>query len=328
MNIAIVGSSGFVGHYLIEELQSDHTLFLGDIKNINQPNLNIFYLDITDEQKINLPENIDIIINLAAVHRDDIRDISLYDRVNVEGSRNLCQFASDHGIHKMIFLSSVAVYGDQNQDSPNDETSKTNYSNHYGRTKLAAEAVYRKWVNSNEKNSLIIIRPTVVFGVGNRGNVYNLINTMHRGYFFMIGKGLNKKSICYVKNVTAFIRHCLTDSSKEVIYNYVDSPTLTMEEFVNYIRSELGLSNKPNIRIPYFLGLSIGYMFDLFSAIFRKNFSISSIRVKKFCNNSLFLSNNIDESFSPPFNIHEGLKEVVKKDFLAAEKDHKIFFTE
>ena len=49
--------------------------------------------------------------NLAAEHRDDVRPRSLYDEVNVEGAKNVCRVAEEKGINRIIFTSSVAVYG-------------------------------------------------------------------------------------------------------------------------------------------------------------------------------------------------------------------------
>ena len=55
------------------------------------------------------------------------------------------------------------------------------------------------------ERSLVIIRPTVIFGKGNRGNVFNLFNQINKGLFAMIGDGENIKSMAYVKNVASFL---------------------------------------------------------------------------------------------------------------------------
>ena len=61
------------------------------------------------------------------------------------------------------------------------------------------------WHAKGDK-SLIIVRPTVIFGEGNRGNVFNLLNQIASGKFFMVGKGENKKSMAYIHNIVAFSR--------------------------------------------------------------------------------------------------------------------------
>lgn len=110
----------------------------------------------------------DVVINLAAEHRDDVTPKSLYDEVNVQGGENVCKACSELGIKKIIFTSSVAVYGFAPIGT--DETGEINYFNDYGRTKYLAEGKYRAWLKADSENSVIIIRPTVIFGEQNRGN--------------------------------------------------------------------------------------------------------------------------------------------------------------
>ena len=128
-------------------------------------------------------------INLAAVHRDDVREKSAYRKTNVEGAENVANICREKGIKKIIFTSTVAVYG--YADPGTDEGGRINPFNEYGRTKFDAEEIFRNWQHE-PGNSLIIVRPTVIFGEGNRGNVFNLINQIASGKFIMVGKGKTK----------------------------------------------------------------------------------------------------------------------------------------
>lgn len=130
----------------------------------------------------------DVVVNLSAEHRDDVSPKSLYDDVNVQGSENILNVCSELGIHKVIFTSSVAVYGFAPVGT--DETGKINYFNDYGRTKFLAEEKYRDWLKTDSLNNAVIISPTVIFGEQNRGNVYNLLRQIASGKFPMVGKGL------------------------------------------------------------------------------------------------------------------------------------------
>ena len=76
--------------------------------------------------------------------------------------------------------------------------------------------------------SLVIVRPTVVFGEGNRGNVYNLLRQIASRRFLMFGDGRNKKSMAYVENVAAFIEYSLSFKKGVHIYNYIDKPDFDM----------------------------------------------------------------------------------------------------
>jgi nucleoside-diphosphate-sugar epimerase len=187
------------------------------------------------------------------------------------------------GINKIIFTSSVAVYGFAPVGT--DESGKINYFNDYGRTKYLAEEKYREWLASNNKNSLTIIRPTVIFGEQNRGNVYNLLRQIADGKFPMVGNGKNVKSMAYVENVATFIEYNLNNEPGEHLFNYIDKPDFDMNTLVREVNRMLGKSDKL-FHWPYWLGYFGGLCFDLLAKIMHKKLSISSIRVKKFCANS------------------------------------------
>ena len=104
-----------------------------------------------------------MVVNLAAVHRDDVRDKSEYQRTNIDGAENVALVCKEKGIKKIVFTSTVAVYGFAEPGT--DESGAINPFNEYGRTKFEAEEKLRKWDGKGE-NSLIIVRPTVIFGEG------------------------------------------------------------------------------------------------------------------------------------------------------------------
>src|SRR6056300_1126478 len=104
----------------------------------------------------------DVGVNLAAVHRDDVRDKSEYQRTNVDGAENIARVCDEKGIKKIVFTSTVAVYGFAEPGT--DENGKINPFNEYGRTKFEAEEKLRSWQEKERDNSLLIVRPTVIFG--------------------------------------------------------------------------------------------------------------------------------------------------------------------
>ena len=202
----------------------------------------------------------DVVVNLAAVHRDDVRDKSEYQRTNVDGAGNVALICEEKGIDKIVFTSTVAVYGFA--EPRTDESGAINPFNEYGRTKFEAEEKLRAWQNQGE-NSLLIVRPTVIFGEGNRGNVFNLLNQIASGKFLMVGKGENKKSMAYIGNIVAFLETCLVTEQKYGTYNYVDTPDLTMNELVSQVRAKLKGKTGVGPRLPYWLGLLLGSTADL-----------------------------------------------------------------
>lgn len=331
MTISIIGGSGFIGTRLCKRLAESGKDFVIIDKKISQS----FPHETTKADVRNISDlrrviNGEVIINLAAEHRDDVRPKSLYWEVNVEGAKNVCKVAEEKGINKLIFTSSVAVYGFAPPGA--DETAACSPFNDYGKTKLEAEKVYKEWqARDPEKRTLVIIRPTVVFGEQNRGNVYNLIRQIANGRFVMIGDGKNIKSMAYVENVAAFLEYCIKNTFNPGvhIFNYADKPDFDMEGLVKFIRNQLGKSNSIVIRLPYVVGLAIGYGFDLMSKITGRNFTISSVRIKKFCATTQF-NTSIDRKtdFIPPVPLHEGLKRTIQYEFLENRLHKELFYTE
>ena len=230
------------------------------------------------------------------------------------------------GIKKIIFTSSVAVYGFAPLNT--NETGKVNYFNDYGRTKWFAEGKYRAWLENDNENSLTIIRPTVVFGEQNRGNVYNLLRQISSGFFPFVGNGKNKKSMAYVENVAAFIEFSLNNGPGEHLFNYIDKPDFDMNSLANEVYKILGNKNHKIFHWPYWLGYFGGLCFDLLAKISRKKLAISSIRVKKFCADTLFDTINIPKTdFKAPVPLSEGLYNTIKYEFIDKIEDH-VFHTE
>ena len=112
-----------------------------------------------------------------------------------------------------------------------------------------------KLIQKNRK--LVIIRPTVVFGKGNRGNVYNLFKQISNKRFIMIGNGENIKSIAYVENLASFISATLLLKNGIHIFNYADKPDLSMNELVKITRKTLGIKTKVKFKLPYFVGIVV-----------------------------------------------------------------------
>ena len=117
---------------------------------------------------------------------------SLYDEVNVQGSENICSACSELGIHRIIFTSSVAVYGFAPVGT--DESGEIKYFNDYGSKKFLAEEKYREWLKEDSSNSVTIIRPTVIFGEQNRGNAITFCVRLQAENFLWWGRALTARA--------------------------------------------------------------------------------------------------------------------------------------
>lgn len=328
--VSVVGGSGFIGTRLSGRLDRNTDVQFQIVDKV----LGHAFPEQTKVADVRSVEQLrtairehDVIVNLAAEHRDDVRPLSLYDDVNVGGARNLCTVAREKKVATIVFTSSVAVYGFAPVGT--DESGKIAPFNDYGRTKHEAEKVFRQWQSEAPKErALVIIRPTVVFGERNRGNVYNLLRQIASGKFMMIGSGENRKSMAYVENVAAFIEHSMTFEPGIHTYNFIDKPDFTMNQLVGNVKALLGRTNGAGFRLPYVLGYGIGKAFDLLAFITGKRFAISAIRVKKFCANSIYNTAIDKTGFVPPVPLEQALEKTIRYEFIEKHEGEPLFFTE
>ena len=326
--INIIGGSGFIGNKLSSVLKSKNINFINlDISKSHFHKEKFKRCDVTNTEDLENSLNGNLIINLSAVHRDDVRPKSLYEDVNVGGAKNICKIAEKKGINKIIFTSSVAIYGLAKKNA--DENCIPKPFNEYGETKLRAEKVFIDWFHKDKENrTLVIIRPTVVFGEMNRGNVYNLFRQINRRNFPMRGRGENIKSMAYVDNVADFISHSINLNQGLHIYNYIDKPDLKVRKLIEISRKSMNLRAKPLITVPYFLAMAGGYFFDFLSFLLRRNLPISSIRIKKFCSDSQFNSSISKTGFQPRFSLEDAIKKTIKHEFIDNKNDEITFISE
>ena len=331
MKIVMIGASGFVGTRLIDLLRAEGANY--EIRNIDLQQSH-FFPEVTEIGDVRDREGMrralkgaDAVVLLAAQHRDDVSPVSLYYDTNVGGMESTLEAMEANGVKRLVFFSSVAVYG-LNKKNPNEEHEADPF-NHYGKSKWQAEEVARKWYESHPDWNIDIVRPTVIFGERNRGNVYNLLRQISSGKFLMVGKGENKKSMAYVGNIVAFVKYMLENVTEGYnVFNYIDKPDNNMNQLVDHVSRVLG-KHIPSTHFPYFLGMAGGYCFDMLAKLTGKKLTISSVRVKKFCATTQFDATKAHScGFKAPYTLDEGLARTLEFEFVHPRTDDIVFKTE
>ena len=330
MKIKLIGASGFVGTRLLDLLK-DYPEY--ELQNIDlQPSH--FFNDLTvigdvreQEQMDRMLAGGDLVVLLAAQHRDDVTPTSLYYDTNVGGMKVTLNAMEKNGIKRLVFFSSVAVYG-LNKNNP-DENHPADPFNHYGKSKWQAEQVLQEWYKTHPDWNIDIVRPTVIFGERNRGNVYNLLRQISGGHFLMVGPGTNVKSMAYVGNVVAFVKFMIEQVTTGYnVFNYIDKPDMDMNDLVELVGTVLH-KDIPKTHYPYWLGMFGGYCFDLLAKITGKKLTVSSVRVKKFCAVTQFDSTKaMNSGFVPPYTLKEGLSRTLEFEFVHPKPDEIEFKSE
>ncbi len=316
MRVLVIGGSGFIGTRLIGRLSADgHDVTNYDLRRSADDAVETVLGDVNDRTAlIEATAGFDVIVNLAAEHRDDVRPVSRYDLVNVRGAHDVVAAAEANGVRQLVFTSSVAVYG-LDADDPGESTPVLPF-NDYGRTKLEAEAVYREWADADPDRGLLIVRPCVVFGEGNRGNVYNLVKQIASGRFVRVGDGSNRKSMAYVGNVVQFLASAMPVRPGVELVNYADKPDLTTKELVDIVEQSLGKRRITLPAIPLWMGLAAGSVFDGVARVTRRTFPVSRIRVRKFVADTHVNSDRVMAGgFRPQTPLPEALRRTIAAEF-------------
>lgn len=230
MKLTITGSSGFAGQNLIRYF-----------KDSNIQNLSLRY---QPEQVIKL-EPTDVIIHLSG-KAHDLKKVSQpqdYYEANFELTKQLYDAFLKSDARKFVFISSVKAAADTVEgilteaDIPNPQT-------HYGKSKLQAEEYIQSQPLPAGK-TYYILRPCMIHGPGNKGNLNLLYKFVKKGIPYPLAAFENKRSFLSIENLCFVIKELLERDIPSGIYQVADDESLSTSELVNQIAVDLGL--KPRL---------------------------------------------------------------------------------
>ena len=261
MNYIIFGGSGFIGTHLIHMIKKS-CIKLGDkiydldivmpgeegvVPGIVEKNDGVEYIRLDVREPINFefePSSDDIIFNLAAVHRTPGHKDFEYFETNIKGAENVVAFAEKNKIKKILFTSSIAPYGAA-EDLKKESTLPTP-NTPYGISKLVAEKIHMIWQAKDSSRELTIVRPGIVYGKGEHGNMTRLYKGIKGHYYFYAGRKDTIKACIYVKELVQYFKYRIIDNSfpgYDVI-NCTFEPAYTIEEICEAMKAATGLKNK------------------------------------------------------------------------------------
>jgi nucleoside-diphosphate-sugar epimerase len=265
--IAVVGGGGFIGKRLVTQLIARGAVVrvVGLHRPAAEHAVEWIQCDVTDTAGLQVAfAGVDTVFNLAAAHGLNTHAREVYHQVNVVGAQRMCDALSASDVRRLIFTSTADVYG---EGPLFDESMPTLAVADYGRTKVEAEAVYARWAEADPGRSLVIVRPTVVFGPGGEGAADRFIRHVAGPDFAHYGEAGSHRSLAYVDNVAAFLAHVVTSPPGSQTFNYADSPDLTVAEIVATVRTALGLAPAPRRSLA---GAYASMLFASFRAAFTR----------------------------------------------------------
>lgn len=297
----IFGGTGFIGSHLAQHLLKSglaEQVVLADIvpprDDFSFDPVAVQYVAADVRKPISLqalPPQADLVVNLAAVHREPGHEPHEYYETNLLGAENVCAYAEQIGCNNVIFTSSIAPYGPT--ESVKTEQSVPVPMSPYGGSKLAAEKIHLRWQNGAPGRRLVIVRPGVVFGPGERGNVTRLVQATMRRYFVYMGNRATRKAGGYVKELVITMMWALERLPTEgghVLYNFTMQKPPSIEEYVATVCDVATVKRTvPSIPYPVLLGMS--YMIEAVARPLGIKQPVSPVRIRK-----LVRSNNIEPS--------------------------------
>lgn len=239
MKILITGASGFIGTNLSTYLKANSpgVEFVCVVrKKTAKPGV-VLWEDLSQSHF----EDVDAVIHLAGLAHDtkNTQDESAYYKVNFELTRLLYDYYLKSDAKKFIYVSSVKAAADS-VDGVLTEDVQPSPATAYGKSKLQAEDYIRQLSLGVEDKSFYILRPCMVHGPGNKGNLNLLYKFAAKGLPYPLGAFNNKRSFLSIENFCFVCNELLTRNIVSGVYNLSDDEPMSVKELFTVIGSTVG----------------------------------------------------------------------------------------
>lgn len=296
--IAIYGASGFIGKNLrLYCSERGYEVKSLSIRNVISEN--------------DLPYYTNVIINLVGKAHDHKGEATKEDYyyANVKLAKDIFQAFLDSSATLLIHVSSLAALEEFESSIPLNESDPCRPVSWYGKSKRDAEEwLLTQALPPNKK--LIIIRPPMVHGAGDKGNLGLLYKFISKGIPYPLESFDNRRSFISIDNFSFFIRQIIDnrDNIDSGIYHIADDEPISTKEIIQVIKKMTG-KNVPDIALPQFLIKGLARVGDVVS------FPLNSKRLKKMTSDLLVSNKKIKQALGInklPITAKEGLEKTIR----------------
>jgi nucleoside-diphosphate-sugar epimerase len=260
--ILVTGATGTIGPTLVQQLLTQgYTVRTFNRRPTEQPApVHPFHGEITDHSALRPAlMGVDAVLHLAALLHIEQPSPALlpeYQRINVDGTRTLVEAATEAGVQRLVYFSTVKVYGVARRE-PVTEVMNPQPTTLYAQTKLAGEQI----VLAQQQIEPVVLRLSAIFGPRVRGSWSRLVGAVRRGIFLPVGDMANRRSLTAVEDVAVAAQLALRHPAMTgFIYNLVGYEDPSLHDILQAMYSAAGRTMPP-LRLPTSLvgaGVTLG----------------------------------------------------------------------
>lgn len=252
MKILITGVHGFVGSNLVKALSKEHIIYGVDIISPIKDGVNFTFGWESLDKPREIPE-VDVIIHLAGKAHDTKNQSTadVYFKVNTDLTKKIYDYyLASPKANKFIYFSSVKAAADRVEGEYVDENVTPAPVGPYGESKIAAENyIFSKFRDKSLEfrdngertdKKTYILRPCMIHGPGNKGNLNLLYGVVKKGMPWPLGAFENKRTFTSIDNLCFIIKGLLTQNVESGIYNINDDEAISTNELIEVICSAMG----------------------------------------------------------------------------------------
>jgi UDP-glucose 4-epimerase len=278
----VTGAAGFIGRRLCNALAGGSGVRALLRTASDGPWDDGVVADLTSELPAGVTGGIHTVFHLAArTHAVDERDDgddsdSLYRAINVDGTRALLESAARDGVRRFIFFSSIKALGEGGEDAVTDD-SVPRPTTAYGHTKLEAEGLV---IDGGHVGESVVLRPSLVYGPGVKGNLVNMIGAIDAGRFPPVPPVKNRRTMVHVDDVVAAALGAAA-SNAVVGRRFIvsDGRVYSTREIYETICRALGKPVRRGLPVAAFRALAVAG--DVGSALLRRSVPFDSVAFGK-----------------------------------------------
>ncbi|NRP53642.1 MULTISPECIES: SDR family oxidoreductase [unclassified Marinobacterium] len=262
MNILLTGANGFIGQAIYKALE-DTCCITPSVRKLMPKDQDFKILDLStrsgwDDALVDKS----VVIHCAArahVLNESLESPHLiYEKINVEGTRELARHAARNGVKRFVFLSSINVLGKSTElGMPFFSSGLVNAKDEFSVSKLKAEEAL-KAICAETGMEYVIIRPPLVYGSGVKANFLSMLKWIARGVPLPLGAiRHNKRSLVYVENLVDLIKVCIEHpAGANQTFLVSDDEDVSTCELLERVAKALGVKSRLLPIPPSWLGFA------------------------------------------------------------------------